>query len=140
MRRRATPIPAADENPLLMTLRTKTYVARKVLKWSSLLLRSFYFLLGSEFLFGPEHLCSTPEGVQYTEGCSVHCRDIMSTVEVVQYTEGNTMATLEGYHDECEGYHEYTGRCSIHWGFYKNSFVFPMTFPYIYHDLPQIYS
>ena len=29
------------------------------------------------------------------------------------------------------GYHEYTGGCSVHWGFHTNSIVFPMTSPHI---------
>ena len=26
------------------------------------------------------------------------------------------MSTLGAYHDECGGYHEYTGGRSVHWG------------------------
>ena len=36
------------------------------------------------------------------------------------------------------GYHEYTGECSVSWGFHTNSIVFPMTFPHIYHDIPRV--
>ena len=61
--------------------------------------------------------------------------DIMSTVGGVQYTR-DTMSTLEGYHDECGGYHEYTGECSVHWGFHTNSNCFPNDPPRIYHDIP----
>ena len=39
----------------------------------------------------------------------------MSTPEGVQYS-GGIMSTLEGYHDECGGLHEYSGGCSVHWG------------------------
>ena len=60
----------------------------------------------------------------------------MNALGGVQYT-GDTMSTLEGYHDECGGYHEYTRGCSVHWGFHTNSVVFPMTFPHVYHDIPQ---
>ena len=77
------------------------------------------------------------KSMQYTEGCSVHCGDIMSTAEVVQYTEENTMTTLRAYHYGCGEYHEYTGGCSVHWGFYKSSFVFPMIYPRCTHDIPQ---
>ena len=35
------------------------------------------------------------------------------------------------------GDHEYTGGCSVHWGFHANSVVFPITFPHIYHDIPR---
>ena len=34
-------------------------------------------------------------------------------------------------------YLEYTGGCSVHWGFHTDSVVFPMTFPNIYHDIPR---
>ena len=75
-------------------------------------------------------------------GCSVHWGDIMSTLGVFS-TVGDTMSTpggaqyTGGYHDECRGYHEYSEECSVHWGFHTNSIVFPMTFPNIYHDIPQ---
>ena len=26
------------------------------------------------------------------------------------------MSTMRAYHDECGGYHEYSGGCSVHWG------------------------
>ena len=41
-------------------------------------------------------------------GCSVHWGDIMSTPGV--------FSTPGAYHDECGGYHEYTGGCSVHRG------------------------
>ena len=87
---------------------------------------------------------STPGDVQYTGGLSwVQWGDTMSTLGDVQYTGGyheytgglpwwmwgiswvhrgcsvhwgDTMSTLGVYHDECGGYHEYTGGCSVHWG------------------------
>ena len=46
---------------------------------------------------------------------------IMSTPGVFS-TLGDTMMSVERYH-------EYTGECSVHWGFHTNSIVFPMTFP-----------
>ena len=58
--------------------------------------------------------------------------DIMSTAGVFR-TPGR-------YHEYTGGYHEYTGGCSVHWGFHTNSVVFPMTFPHIYHDIPQCAS
>ena len=58
--------------------------------------------------------------------------DIIEYAGGVQYTGG--------YHDECGGYNEYTGGCSVHWGFHTNSVVFPMTFPQIYHDILPVYS
>ena len=35
------------------------------------------------------------------------------------------------------GNYECTKGCSVHWGFHTNSIVFPITFPHIYHDIPQ---
>ena len=52
-----------------------------------------------------------------------------------EYSEG--VQYTGGYHDECGGYHEHTGGCSAHWGFHTKSIVFPLTFPHIYHDIPQ---
>ena len=31
------------------------------------------------------------------------------------------MSTLELYNDECGGYHEYTGGCSVHWGVHEST-------------------
>ena len=39
------------------------------------------------------------------------------------------MRVLAAYHNECEGYHEYTGGCSVHHGFHRNSVGFIMTSP-----------
>ena len=71
---------------------------------------------------------NTPGGVQYSREYHEYSGryndefgDIMSTAGGVQYTGR--------YHDECGGYHEYTGGCSVHWGFHTNPIVFPMTFP-----------
>ena len=64
------------------------------------------------------------------------CGDIMSTPGGVQYIGGYYEYT-GGYHNECGRYHEYTRGCSVHWGFHTDSIVFPMTFPHIYHDIPQ---
>ena len=45
-----------------------------------------------------------------------------------------------GYHDECGGYDESTGGCSVHQGFHTNSVVFPMTFPKFQVDLSAAVS
>ena len=47
--------------------------------------------------------------------------DIMNTVGVFS-TPGDNMMSVGGYH-------EYTGGCSVHWGFHTNSTVLSMTFP-----------
>ena len=49
------------------------------------------------------------EGVQYRGGgIMMHVGDILSTVGDVQYRVG--------YHDNCGGYLEYRGGCSVPWG------------------------
>ena len=90
--------------------------------------------------------------IEYTGGCSIHWsislvhREVFSTVGDIMSTAGDIMSTAGcSVHweiplvqwDECGGYHEYTAGCSVHWGFHTNSIVFPMTFPHIYHDIPQ---
>ena len=64
---------------------------------------------------------------------------IVSTAGVFS-TLGDTMSTLGDSMMSVGGYHEYTGGCSVHWGFHTNSVVFPLTFPNIYHDIPPLYS
>ena len=80
----------------------------------------------------------------------VQRKDIMSTAGAVQYSGEIPWVhwgipwwvwriswVHRGYHNACGGYHEYTGGYSVHWGFHTNSVVFLMTFPHIYHDIPQ---
>ena len=87
---------------------------------------------------------STPDGYHLVPWeCSVHWRDIISTVGGYhEYTvhQRDTMSTSMRYHDECEGYHEYKGGCSVHRGFHTNFIVFPMTLPHINHDIPSVYT
>ena len=42
--------------------------------------------------------------------------DTMSTLGGCSVHRGDTMSTPGAYQDECGGYHEYTGGCSVHWG------------------------
>ena len=50
--------------------------------------------------------------------------DTMSTLGDTMSTLGDTMSTLGDTMMSVRGYHEYTGGCSVHWGFHTNSIVF----------------
>ena len=50
--------------------------------------------------------------VQYIGGRSVH-QGVFSTLGDIMSTSG-MFSTSGEYHDECGGYHEYIGGCSVH--------------------------
>ena len=95
---------------------------------------------GGDTMMSVGDIVSTP-GVFSTLGDTIiTLGGTMMSVEGIIGTAGvfstlrDTMSTPRGYHDERGGYHEYTGGCSVHWGFHTNSIV---SLPYIYHDSPQ---
>ena len=58
---------------------------------------------------------SAPGDVQCTRGLSPVQWGYLEDIVGVQYT-GDIVSTPGAYHDECGGYHEYTGGCSVHRG------------------------